>query len=83
MTLPYFTEDGNAEYFGNSAFLVWNNRLVALLFALFMLWLRGEPMKNIAPFHYYSVVALSNVAATFCQYEALKYLRHIHFILQF
>lgn len=36
-------------------------------------------MKPVAPTYSYAAVSVSNVVATFCQYEALKY---VSFILQ-
>ncbi len=41
--------------------------------------MNGQDMKPVAPPHNYAAVSVSNVAATFCQYEALK---HVSFPLQ-
>jgi adenosine 3'-phospho 5'-phosphosulfate transporter B2 len=52
---------------------VFCNRLVASIFSLAMAFWRGEPLKNKAPLGTYIVISLSNVYASACQYEALKY----------
>jgi len=50
-----------------------NNRLVAILAAVvFMLW-RKEDFRPAAPLYMFAGVSLSNVVATWSQYEALKY----------
>lgn len=56
-----------------SVFLVFCNRAVAIIFALVMAVSRGEPLTNVAPLWKYFAISLSNVGATTCQYEALKY----------
>jgi adenosine 3'-phospho 5'-phosphosulfate transporter B2 len=68
MSEPY---DG--EFFRTSVFLVLCNRLVAICYAISMAALKGEEFKNKAPLVKYLMVSFSNVAATWCQYEALKY----------
>jgi adenosine 3'-phospho 5'-phosphosulfate transporter B2 len=72
MTTPYGREE---EYFTYSGFLVLNNRIVAFLFAIAIMIYNKESLKNVAPLHTYFLVSISNAAATFCQYEALKYVR--------
>jgi len=59
--------------FTYSVFLVLCNRLAAVIFAVAMAFMRGERMQNEAPLWKYLVVSLSNVYASSCQYEALKY----------
>jgi len=68
MSQPY-----GEDYFGISVFLVLSNRLIAVAFAVCMIFAKGEPMKNNAPIWKYCAISLSNVGATWCQYEALKY----------
>lgn len=68
MSEPY---DG--EMFRTSVFLVLCNRLVAILYALTMVKTMGEDIKPMAPIWKYFAISLSNVCATWCQYEALKY----------
>eukprot|EP00898_Chlorokybus_atmophyticus_P003576 jgi/Chlat1/4219/Chrsp27S04298 len=71
MTQP-FGEQG--EMFKNSLFLVLCNRLVTCAIAFGTLLVRGRPIAPVAPVYKYALISLSNVAATTCQYEALKYL---------
>jgi len=68
MTLPY---DG--VYFKTSVFMVLCNRLWAILYAAIMVCMKGESFKNVAPLWKYLAISFSNVAATYCQYEALKW----------
>jgi len=68
MTIPY---DG--EIFKTSVFMVLCNRLWAILYAAVMVYMKGESYKNVAPLWKYLAISFSNVAATFCQYEALKW----------
>ncbi|CAE7872436.1 slc35b2 [Symbiodinium necroappetens] len=68
MTVSY---DGSL--FTYSVFLVLCNRLAAVLFAASMAFVKGERMQNEAPIWKYLIVSLSNVYASSCQYEALKY----------
>lgn len=72
------------EMFKQSAFLVLMNRLVASALAFTVIvatyfWsgdktkgvVRG--LRGVAPFYAYCGVSFSNITATWCQYEALKY----------
>jgi adenosine 3'-phospho 5'-phosphosulfate transporter B2 len=68
MTVPY-----GGELFKISVFLVFCNRLAAVVFAFAMITIKGESYVNTAPFWKYLAVSLSNVYASACQYEALKY----------
>jgi len=68
MSIPY---DG--ELFGVSIFLVLSNRIFAVMFASAMVVVNGESVANKAPLWKYFAISLSNVAATTCQYEALKW----------
>ncbi|CAK0836739.1 unnamed protein product [Prorocentrum cordatum] len=70
MSEPY-GESG--DIFKVSVFLVLCNRLVAVCFACGMIFGKGEAIKNAAPLWKYCAISLSNVGATWCQYEALKY----------
>merc|ERR1719181_2572791 len=70
MSLPY----GNPPVkFTDSVFLVFCNRAVAFLFAFCMACGKGESVVNKAPMWKYLAVSFSNVYASTCQYEALKY----------
>eukprot|EP00930_Biecheleria_cincta_P082075 TRINITY_DN7163_c0_g2_i1.p1 TRINITY_DN7163_c0_g2~~TRINITY_DN7163_c0_g2_i1.p1 ORF type:complete len:346 (+),score=66.37 TRINITY_DN7163_c0_g2_i1:68-1105(+) len=68
MQHPY---DG--EKFNTSEFLVFCNRFFAVLFSLGMAKIHKEDCWLKAPLWKYVVVSVSNVLATTCQYEALKY----------
>jgi len=70
MSMPY---GDPAVYFTDSVFLVFCNRFVAFLFACVMVGVKGESYVNAAPFWKYLAISFSNVYASTCQYEALKY----------
>merc|ERR1712060_578188 len=65
--------EGVKAYFGVSVFLVLCNRLVAIVYAVGMTWFKEEAYQNKAPIWKYFAISFSNVCATWCQYEALKY----------
>ncbi|KAL4451574.1 hypothetical protein ABPG75_007236 [Micractinium tetrahymenae] len=67
------------ETFTFSLFLVLCNRLTTMTVAFTMLLLYGQDMRPVAPPYNYAAVSVSNVVATFCQYEALK---HVSFPMQ-
>mmetsp|Transcript_73193 Transcript_73193/g.190644 ORF Transcript_73193/g.190644 Transcript_73193/m.190644 type:complete len:356 (-) Transcript_73193:46-1113(-) len=69
MTIPY-GDDGMFKY---SVFLVFMNRVFAVVFSLCMVRLNNEEMRNSAPWWKYLIISFSNVYASTCQYEALKY----------
>ena len=74
MSVPYGDlELGNQEFFKVSVFLVLCNRLAAILFSLLMVAVKKESYKATVPIWKYVAVSMSNVMATWCQYEALKY----------
>jgi adenosine 3'-phospho 5'-phosphosulfate transporter B2 len=68
MSQPY-----GEDVFQVSVFLVLCNRLVAVCFAASMIVVKGEQGSNMAPLYKYLAISMSNVGATWCQYEALKY----------
>eukprot|EP00411_Alexandrium_monilatum_P089832 CAMPEP_0175739450 /NCGR_PEP_ID=MMETSP0097-20121207/55008_1 /TAXON_ID=311494 /ORGANISM="Alexandrium monilatum, Strain CCMP3105" /LENGTH=346 /DNA_ID=CAMNT_0017047709 /DNA_START=41 /DNA_END=1081 /DNA_ORIENTATION=+ len=68
MSEPY----GN-DLFSVSVFLVFCNRIVGIAFAMSMIFVMGEKLGNTAPLWKYLAISLSNVAASYCQYEALRY----------
>merc|ERR1719352_839930 len=57
----------------DSVFLVFCNRAVAFVFAVSMAMGKGESLLNGAPLWKYLAISFSNVYASTCQYEALKY----------
>eukprot|EP01103_Thecamoeba_quadrilineata_P009918 TRINITY_DN2029_c0_g1_i1.p1 TRINITY_DN2029_c0_g1~~TRINITY_DN2029_c0_g1_i1.p1 ORF type:complete len:380 (+),score=48.41 TRINITY_DN2029_c0_g1_i1:132-1271(+) len=77
MQQPYFDADDSSRtspiFFRTSAYLVLNNRVVAIIIAILIMLFRKESMTNKVPLPNYALVSLSNTVATFCQYEALKY----------
>ncbi|KYQ94175.1 hypothetical protein DLAC_04466 [Tieghemostelium lacteum] len=74
MGVPYTDSQGNnPEYFTDSTFLVFSNRVFAALISVCIVLYKGESLKNAAPLYKYFGVAFSNFCATWCQYEALKY----------
>lgn len=70
MTKPY-GDDG--AMFTYSAYLVLSNRIIAIVTALAFLYFQNQSFKPVAPLHKYFSISISNTCATFCQYEALKY----------
>merc|ERR1740138_27134 len=57
----------------DSVLLVFCNRVVAILFALCMVDVKGENFQNKAPLWKYLAISFSSTYASACQYEALKY----------
>lgn len=72
-------EPFEGEQFKYSLLLVLCNRLVTVLVAGGMLVAGGQDLAPVAPPQAYAAVSVSNVVATFCQYEALK---HVSFPVQ-
>jgi len=70
MTQPYGTE---RVMFTDSVFLVLLNRIFNGIFAITMMCILGEGKLWSAPLWKYVAISLSNVYASTCQYEALKY----------
>jgi adenosine 3'-phospho 5'-phosphosulfate transporter B2 len=58
--------------FESSNFLVFSNRMFALMVAVPMMWYKGEDLGR-APFYKYALTSLSNTLSSWCQLEALKY----------
>ena len=73
MSQPY-SDNGKDEFFSYSVFLVLSNRVLGCLMAAVILAITKGNVTPVAGIHRYAVVSLSNVVATTCQYEALKYL---------
>ncbi|KIZ01972.1 hypothetical protein MNEG_5989 [Monoraphidium neglectum] len=74
MTLPFGVGE-RREVFTYSLFLVSCNRLVTAAIAAATLVAKGmhSELRPVAPIQNYASASLSNVLATTCQYEALKY----------
>ena len=67
MTIKY---DG--ETFTNSQFLVFVNRVLALIVSGIYLSMTHQPRQRV-PFYKYSYSSISNTLSSWCQYEALKF----------
>ena len=63
----------NKELFEHSIFLVLCNRLCTCILAFSIMAATSQDVKPAAPLHSYAAVSFTNVIATSCQYEALKY----------
>lgn len=70
MFLPY---GDPPAFFSDSVALVFCNRIVAMVFAVCMAIVRGEPAANKAPLWKYLVISALSVYASTCQYDALRY----------
>jgi len=73
MTKPYAT----GELFRSSKFLVFANRLLALLVAYIARDVQrrnGTNVSHTAPLYQFSFSSVSNIVSSVCQYEALKYI---------
>jgi len=70
-------EEGEEYRFANSLFLVFVNRVLAVTLAVGAMAGGGESgrrgLRMVAPWHSYAIASASNVIATTCQYEALKW----------
>lgn len=65
-------DDEPGELFTNSQFIVFMNRILALVIAcIAMLFVKQKPHE--APLYKYSYSSLSNILSSWCQYEALKF----------
>ena len=72
-------EPFGGERFSYSLLLVLCNRVVTVIVAAGLLVANGQELAPVAPPQAYAAVSVSNVVATFCQYEALK---HVSFPVQ-
>ena len=73
MTIEYGgIGEAQGEYFKNSQFLVFVNRILAFIMALLVIFFRKQP-QHTAPLYKYSFSSFSNIMSSWCQYEALKF----------
>ncbi|CAG5130501.1 unnamed protein product [Candidula unifasciata] len=73
MTIEYgYSEDQPGEFFKDSQFLVFVNRILAFMIALLVVFFRPQP-PHTAPLYKYSFSSFSNIMSSWCQYEALKF----------
>ncbi|XP_058748451.1 UDP-galactose/UDP-glucose transporter 5-like [Vicia villosa] len=70
MRIPYGAEK---EYFKYSLFLVFCNRIMTSAVSAGSLLASKKALDPVAPIYKYSLVSVSNILTTTCQYEALKY----------
>lgn len=68
MTFEY----GSGEYFKNSQFLVFINRILAFVIGITVLLTKTQP-PHTAPLYKYSYSSFSNIMSCWFQYEALKF----------
>lgn len=73
MTFEYgATATAKGEYFKNSQFLVFINRILAFIIGIVVLFMKTQP-PHTAPLYKYSYSSFSNVMSSWFQYEALKF----------
>lgn len=66
------TKEFGGERFTNSQFLVFVNRILALVVAAVYMSVTTQP-RHQAPLYKYSYASISNTLSSWCQYEALKF----------
>ena len=66
------TQAYNGAYFTDSQFLVFVNRILALIVSGLYILFTQQP-RHRTPFYKYSYSSISNTLSSWCQYEALKY----------
>ena len=81
MTIPYdkdatseCEENPGACIFKWSLLLVFFNRIMTVVFALIMTFVKGDSFLPKCPLWKYGLISFSNVLSTTCQYEALKFI---------
>ncbi|KAF9598873.1 hypothetical protein IFM89_032727 [Coptis chinensis] len=70
MRVPYGEKK---EYFKYSLFLVFCNRIMTSAVSAAALLASKKALDPVAPIYKYSLISVSNILTTTCQYEALKY----------
>jgi adenosine 3'-phospho 5'-phosphosulfate transporter B2 len=68
----YDDGEGNKSNFKDSQFIVFINRVLAVVISAVCLLIIRQPPHTI-PLYKYTFCSLSNVLSSWCQYEALKY----------
>ncbi len=66
------TQSYDGQKFTNSQFLVFVNRILAVVIAFVYINITTQPVHR-APFYKYSYASISNTLSSWCQYEALKF----------
>ena len=73
MTFEYGKTDSTpGEFFKNSQFLVFINRILAFMIGITVLFVKKQP-PHTAPLYKYSYSSFSNIMSSWFQYEALKF----------
>ncbi|XP_063990883.1 adenosine 3'-phospho 5'-phosphosulfate transporter 1 [Diachasmimorpha longicaudata] len=72
MTQEYVNTAGEKQHFHDSQFLVFVNRILALVMSALYLVVKRQP-RHVTPLYKYAFCSLSNVMSSWCQYEALKF----------
>ncbi|CAH0547369.1 unnamed protein product [Brassicogethes aeneus] len=80
MTQKYENAEGEVEYFKDSQFLVFVNRILAFVMASIILFCTRQP-RHKCPLYKYVFCSFSNIMSSWCQYEALKYVAFPHQVL--
>ncbi|CAD5224891.1 unnamed protein product [Bursaphelenchus okinawaensis] len=63
-----------SDRFGDAQFLVFANRIVALVLVICYLAVNWESQpRHVPPYYSHSFISISNTLSSWCQYEALKY----------
>lgn len=79
MTQKY--QNGNeSEYFKDSQFLVFVNRVLAFCMSGIYIFCTKQP-RHRCPLYKYAFCSFSNIMSSWCQYEALKYVSFPHQVL--
>jgi adenosine 3'-phospho 5'-phosphosulfate transporter B2 len=73
MAFDYSETGAKSERFTNSQFLVFMNRILALIIAVVAIVVRGSLSQRQPPLYKYSYGSFSNIMSSWCQYEALKF----------
>ena len=73
MTFEYGkVDEQQGEFFRNSQFLVFINRILAFMIGMTVIFLQRQP-HHTTPLYNYSFSSFSNIMSSWCQYEALKF----------
>lgn len=80
MTQKYVSSSGEIEFFKDSQFLVFVNRVLAFTISGIILLCRRQP-RHKCPLYKYIFCSFSNIMSSWCQYEALKFVSFPHQVL--
>ncbi|CAD5231695.1 unnamed protein product [Bursaphelenchus xylophilus] len=70
----YYELESEGDKFGDAQYLVFANRIVALVLVVCYLTINWEKQPiHVPPFYSHSFISISNTLSSWCQYEALKY----------